>query len=215
MTNPRTLPSLASSVSGCPRSFQIVRRNPAGNESPPWSRSSSSSSSAWNWIYIKGMECIAQFTQRFHQRQDSGGGGGIEITETPSLSGLPPSARVDGLTTGILTHETNFGNTFFGRRRGGFEWWRLHWNGRTRCSSTDVQVGSESVGRAVKGGNDGVADDGCDPGWRAPPPPPNDPNCPGGVTQFRNSGVRLSGQESKNKRTRKSKTETTRWRAWH
>lgn len=65
--------------------------------------------------------------------QDIGGGGGIEITETPSLSlsGLPPSAwsRVDGLATGILTHETNFGNTFFGRRRGGFEWWRrLHWN---------------------------------------------------------------------------------------
>lgn len=39
-----------------------------------------------------------------------------------------------------------------------------------------------------------TADDGCDPGWRAPTPPPNDPNCPGGVTQFRNSGVRLSGR---------------------
>lgn len=117
-------------------------------------------SSSWNWIYpyrytytfVKGMECMAEFTQRYgddHHRP------GLESPRRhlslPALLLLgsawiaplwrwlpsPPSllyvaaaaAAVDELATGILTHETNFGNTFFGRRRGWQQQWMLVYGG--------------------------------------------------------------------------------------
>lgn len=55
-------------------------------------------------------------------------------------------AAVDELATGILTHETNFGNTFFGRRRGWQQQWMLVYGGWRHHRTNSVGPGRK-VGR--------------------------------------------------------------------